>query len=200
LGFWDELASTFEGGILALALNPDRSREAAEEYLKVLRRLSPGTVRVVDKFNGNYFNAGPLHLIFPNARFLCLRRKKIDNCISLHLTPFRSKAPEARTKEGLVRFVQQFEALMAVWKSVLPTDRFMDVPYEALVTDTEPTVRRVIEFCGLPWNDACLRHSENQRAVATPSRWQVRQPVYSSSMERWRRYEPWLGPFADLLD
>ena len=75
----------------------------------------------------------------------------------------------------------------------------MEMSYESLVTDRERQTRRLLEFCGLPWDDACLNPEKNARSVVTPSLWQVRQPVYRTSIDRWKNYEPWLGPFRDLL-
>jgi len=83
---------------------------------------------------------------------------------------------------------------------VLPADRFIEVDYEDLTHAPEPAIRRIITCCGLKWDDACLRPERNPRAVKTPSKWQTRQPIYRDSVERWRRYEPWLGPLSALLD
>ena len=74
-----------------------------------------------------------------------------------------------------------------------------EIDYEDLIADSEATIRRTIGFLGLPWDEACLRHDQNATSINTPSRWQARQPIYRSSLERWRRYEPWLGEFAELL-
>jgi hypothetical protein len=87
---------------------------------------------------------------------------------------------------------------MAHWRSVIPSDRLIDVDYEDMVDDTEKTARRLIAFCGLEWDAACLRPEENLNPVKTASKWQARQPVYRSAVERWRRYEPWLGELRDL--
>ena len=83
---------------------------------------------------------------------------------------------------------------------MLPAERFLEVDYEELTRDPEPMIRRMIAGCGLPWDDACLRHERNTRSVKTPSKWQTRQPIYRNSVARWRRYEPWLGPLRALLD
>ena len=83
---------------------------------------------------------------------------------------------------------------------MLPADRFIEVDYEDLTRAPEPVIRRIIAACGLPWHDACLRPECNPRAVKTPSKWQTRQPIYRTSVARWRRYEPWLGPLRALVD
>jgi hypothetical protein len=86
------------------------------------------------------------------------------------------------------------------WRAVLPPDRFIEVQYERLIDNREAETRRLIAFAGLDWDDACLLPEKNERAVRTASLWQVRRPVYASSVERWRRYEPWLGELASLAD
>ena len=88
---------------------------------------------------------------------------------------------------------------MEHWRSVLPEDRFIEVNYEDVVTDRELQARRMLELIGLDWDDSLLNHEMNQRNVMTPSLWQVRQPIYTTSVERWRRYEPWLGGLRKLL-
>jgi hypothetical protein len=100
----------------------------------------------------------------------------------------------------LVAYFHSYRLLTDHWRSVLPTDRFIEVDYEDLTNAPEPVIRRIITACGLPWHDACLRPESNPRAVKTPSKWQTRQPIYRTSVARWRRYEPWLGPLRALVD
>jgi hypothetical protein len=85
------------------------------------------------------------------------------------------------------------------WREVLPADVFMEVQYERLIADHEAETRRLIKFTGLEWNDLCLRPDENRRAIDTASAWQARQPVYATSVQRWRHYETWLGELRQLL-
>jgi hypothetical protein len=89
---------------------------------------------------------------------------------------------------------------MRHWKFALGPDEILDVSYERLVTDQETVIREMLEFCELPWDDACLHPEKGDRRVITFSKWQVRQPVYTTSVERWRNYEPWLGAFRQLLE
>jgi hypothetical protein len=102
-------------------------------------------------------------------------------------------------REDLVFYHGEYSRMMRHWRDVLPPGRFLEIDYEALTADREAETRRLISFCELDWHDACLRPERNQRAIITASRWQARQPVYRSSVERWRNYRPWLGPLADLL-
>ena len=95
-------------------------------------------------------------------------------------------------------FYRQYLRLMDTWRSALPADRFIEVEYETLVRDRETETRRLVSFIGLDWDDLCLAPERNARSVKTASLWQARQPVYTTSTERWRRYEPWLGELSEL--
>ena len=88
--------------------------------------------------------------------------------------------------------------MVAHWRKVIPPNRLLEVDYEDLISNPETNIRKILAFCGLPFDDACLRPESNQRVVTTPSLWQVRQPIYKTSVERWRVYEPWLGVFSEL--
>lgn len=147
----------------------------------------------------NFLWLGLIHLVFPNARFIHCRRNPIDTCLSNYFTHFLRRMDFANDRGDLVWEYRQYERLMAHWRSVLPIDRFLDVDYKSLVSEKESGTRRLIAFCGLDWDEACLRPEDNQRIVRTASVWQARQPVYRSSVERWRNYEPWLGELRELL-
>jgi len=172
-------------------------RETAARYLEVLRRISDAP-HVTDKKPENFFWAGLIHAAFPQARIIHCRRDPLDTCVSI-ISNFFTLRPVFSTEPGdLVFFYREYERLMAHWREVLPAERFMEVDYEALVTDPEPTIRRLVEFCGLDWQDACLRPEDSTRTVNTASLWQVRRPISKGSVGRWRRYEPWLGELAAL--
>jgi hypothetical protein len=156
--------------------------------------------RVVDKQPGNLLLAGALHLAFPNARIIYMRRDLLDNAISIWNTNIQTPVPFMHDKGNLAFAIQQHDKLMKHWQSVLPSDRFMVLPYESLVEKQELWTGRMLEFCGLPWDDACLTPEKSTAKVLTPSSWQVRQPVYRTSVGRWRNYEPWLGDFDVLRD
>ncbi len=199
LKYWNDLKTRTAGGLTSLTQNPKAALAAAEGYEKLLRSIGPDSLRVTDKFPENVFDLGTIHLLLPNARIIHCRRSPIDNCVSLYLTPFRGKAAAFRSREEILFYYRQYKKLADHWREVLPPDRFFEVDYEEVVADREAITRRVIEFCGLPWEDACLRHEENVRVVHTPSNWQARQAIYGTSVERWRRYEPWLGVLRDLI-
>ncbi len=174
-------------------------RKKAKEYSDLLAGLAPGYEFVTDKNPANRLVYGLIHLAFPSSRIIHMRRNPVDVAISIYTTLIRTGAPFVGNREDIVYALQEHERLVDHWREVLPSDRFLEVHYESLVTDRENETRRMIEFCGLPWDDACMRPEDNLRTVVTPSFWQVRQPVYSGSLNRWKRYEPWLGAFKELV-
>jgi tetratricopeptide (TPR) repeat protein len=183
------------------ALQPAFATEEAINYRRLLRSIGPKKRRVTDKMPINYALLGSLHVMFPNARIIHCRRHPVDTCLSILMNTLLTAEPPSYIFEpdDTVFFYRQYLRLMSHWREVLPSDRFLEVDYEELVVHGETTTRKIIGFCGLEWNEACLSPELNEREVSTPSKWQVRQPIYSSSVERWRRYEPWLGPYRDLL-
>jgi tetratricopeptide (TPR) repeat protein len=181
------------------AIRSDRMSDAAERYLSLLTGAYPDMRRVVDKMPANYKYLGIIHLAFPNARIIHMRRNPVDTCISIYSTHSRALNEHGNAKADLVRTYQEYQSIVAHWRAVLPADRFLDVDYESVVGNSEPTIRHLVEFCGLEWNDACLRPESNPHVVSTPSLWQVRRPINAASVERWRRFEPWLGEFKDLF-
>jgi tetratricopeptide (TPR) repeat protein len=173
---------------------------AAADYLGVLRRIAPAAVRVTDKMPFNFLWAGLIHMAFPQATFIHCRRAAVDTALSIHQTHFHPTLAFPTGGAELVAYFYSYQRLMEHWRRVLPADRLIEVDYEELTSAPEPLIRRVITACGLAWDDACLRPEANPRAVKTPSKWQTRQKIYRTSVERWRRYEPWLGPLRALVD
>ena len=104
----------------------------------------------------------------------------------------------ANDRADLAAYYRQYLRLMEHWRAVLPADRFAEVDYEDATRDPEATARRLVAFCGLPWDPACLSPERNPDAVRTASKWQARQPIYRSSVERWRNYQAWLGELREL--
>jgi tetratricopeptide (TPR) repeat protein len=174
--------------------------KAASDYLGVLRAISPTAARVTDKMPFNFLWAGLIHVAFPRAIIIHCHRAAIDTALSIHQTHFHPSMPFPTGGAELVAYFRGYQRLIDHWRSVLPADRFIEVDYEDLTRAPEPVIRRIIAACGLAWDDACLRPESNPRAVKTPSKWQTRQPIYRTSVERWRRYEPWLGPLRALVD
>jgi hypothetical protein len=174
--------------------------KAAADYLGVLRAIAPKAARVTDKMPFNFLWAGLIHLAFPRSVIIHCRRAAVDTALSIHQTHFNPGMAFPTGGAELVAYFRCYQRVTDHWRRVLPADRFIEVEYEELTREPEPIIRRMIAACGLTWHDACLRHERNPRAVKTPSKWQTRQPIYRTSVARWRRYEPWLGLLRALVD
>lgn len=172
----------------------------AKAYLELVQEIVPAKRRVTDKNPANSMVLGLIHCALPNARIIHMQRNPVDTCLSVYTTSVRTAPDFANDRDNIVYAYRQYRRLTDHWRSVLPADRFLDLRYEDLVSDQEATTRKMLEFCGLEWNETCLFPERNETRVGTPSFWQVRRPVYRTSMERWRRYEPWLGVFKELLE
>jgi hypothetical protein len=179
------------------SVEADDLSRAAGEYRAVLRAIGPEALRVTDKEPHNFEQLGVIWKAWPDARVIHCRRRPIDICLSIYFNFFNGKM--AWDRADLVFQYRQYERLMEHWRNVLPADFFTEVEYETLVADREAETRRLVAFCGLEWDDACLAPERNARRIKTASLWQARQPVYRTSLERWRRYEPWLGELRELL-
>jgi hypothetical protein len=169
------------------------------DYLAVLRRIGPEALRVTDKMPFNFLWVGLVHALFPNARFVHCRRNPIDTCLSIYQTQFAANWGFAADRGDLAFYYRQYLRLMEHWRSTLPARCLLDVHYEASTADPEAAARQIVSFCDLPWDISCLHPESNGDAVKTASKWQARQPVYRSSVERWRKYEPWLGELRTLV-
>lgn len=179
-------------------LTSQRLRASAAEYLGYVRRLAPDALRIVDKRPHNFELVGLIALLFPNARIIHCRRDAIDNCVSCFVTKFADKHGYNADLTTLGLYYREYDRLMRHWDVVLP-GRIHQVSYEAMIADQEAESRRLIEFLGVPWDDACLRFHENDRAVVTASHWQVRQPLYQTSVKRWKNYVTKIQPLIDAL-
>ncbi|HEY8950504.1 MAG TPA: sulfotransferase [Rhizomicrobium sp.] len=171
-----------------------------KEYLRRLGKLPRDILHVVDKFPGNFQHLGLIHLALPNAKIIHVRRDPMDTCFSCYSKLFLNGLDYTYDLGELGRYYRMYDALMAHWHSVLPDGAMLDVQYETLVNDFENEARRLVEYCGLEWNDRFLSFHENERAVRTHSQAQVRQPLFTSSIGRWRRYETYLRPLREVLD
>jgi hypothetical protein len=175
-------------------------QNAAPDYMAVLRRIGPDAARVTDKMPFNFLWAGLIHLAFPDATIIHCRRSAIDTAVSIHQTNFNRHVAFPVGGADLVAYFRGYRRLTAHWRAVLPPERFIEVDYERLTATPEPEIRRLVAACGLVWDDACLEPERNARVVKTPSRWQTRQPIYRSGVQRWQRYAPWLGALDQLLE
>jgi hypothetical protein len=178
-------------------LDKATSRQLAQQHLDGLRLLNDKAVRVVDKMPDNYLYLPLLAVLFPKARFIHTRRDVRDVAVSCWMTNFKSIRWACAPEHIASRF-QQYERTMSHWRTVLPVE-VIDVDYEDTVRDLESVARRLVSWCGLEWEAACLAFHETNRPVRTASVTQVREPIYTRSVERWRNYESDLGTLFSAL-
>jgi tetratricopeptide (TPR) repeat protein len=180
------------------AFDAARTGDAVAKYLGALRGIGGGAARVTDKLPANFFRLGAIHTLLPRARIVHCVRDPVDTCFSIYATLFDTRLPFAARFDDLVFYYGQYRRIMAHWRRVLPPDVLLDVDYENLIADRAVETRRLVAFAGVDWDDRCLQPERNDRAIGTASAWQARQPVYATSLARWRRYEKWLGELMQL--
>lgn len=177
---------------------------AADLGRAYIESTRPGTgqkARFIDKLPHNFLYAGHIARTLPRARIVCLRRDPVDTVLSNFRQLFSQGSQHYDYSFDLLdsgRYYLQFERLMAHWRRVLP-GRVLEIGYEEIIGDQEASTRRLLAFCGLPWDEACLAFEKNEAPVATASMVQVRAPLYRTSMRRWKRYEPELADLLSLL-
>jgi tetratricopeptide (TPR) repeat protein len=180
------------------ALDAPTAHGLGERLLRRLRDIGGAAVRVIDKQPFNFQHLGLIATLFPRARVIHCRRDPIDTCLSCFVQFFGKPHPFALDLAHLGHYYREYERLMDHWRRVLPLPLF-ELHYEELTADQEAVSRRLVEFCGLDWDERCLRFHETQRPVRTASTLQVRRPMYRSSVGRWKRYEAHLGPLLEAL-
>ena len=171
----------------------------AKNYLGKIEGNTKGACRIIDKMPHNFVHLSLIALLFPNARIIHCKRNPLDTCLSIYTYEFNLAHPYSTDLRALGCHYQQYEQLMAHWKKVLPLPIF-EVQYEDMIADQEKMSRALVEFCGLAWDDACLKYYESQRVVNTFSYHQVRKPIYTQSINRWRNYATYLKPLQEVLD
>ena len=176
-------------------------RWRGDETLKLLRGITPsGKKRIVDKSPVNFAAAGYIHMCYPHAKIIHCRRHPADNFISAFQNRLNEKHDYSYDQKAYIEYYLAQDVLMSYWKSCFPANIFT-LQYESLVAKPETTVREMIAFLGLPWDPNCLKFFEQQATVRTFSHRQVRNPIYNSSVGRWRNYEKHLGPlFAAMRE
>ena len=177
----------------------EKALSAGSRYCGTLESISPGHRFVIDKNPANFFALGLIHLALPRARIIHMRRNPVDTCLSIYMTPIRTPPEFGCDRANIAFGYQEYLRLMAHWRTLLPSEIFLEIEYEELIQDRLRTTQKAVEFGGLEWNDACLHPELNLHSIRTPSFWQARQPVYSSSIGRGQHYKQWLGSFSDLV-
>jgi tetratricopeptide (TPR) repeat protein len=181
-------------------LQPQNFQSLGQDYLAYaqMHRRS-GAPRFIDKNPNNFPNIGFLSMILPNARIIDARRHPLDACLSCYRQLFAKGQAFTYDLTEIGEYYLQYQRMMDHWAEVLP-GKVLTVQYEEVVADFEPQVRRLLEFCGLPWEDACLRFYESNRPVRTPSSEQVRQPIYDRSVGHWQNYAAHLDELITVIE
>jgi tetratricopeptide (TPR) repeat protein len=174
--------------------------ESAAKYQRVLRAIAPNARRVTDKMPLNFQWAALIHAAFPRAAIIHCRRHPADTALSIHQTHFNPRMGFPTGGAALVAYIRAYQRLCAHWRTILPPDRFVDIKYETLVSDPEPSIRRMLAACGLTWHKACLTPERNLRPIRTPSKFQARQPITAAAIGKSRAYAPVFGALSPLLD
>ncbi|MEM7359352.1 MAG: sulfotransferase [Pseudomonadota bacterium] len=170
-----------------------------EDYLRRARiHLHTDRPRFVDKMPNNFPTVGLIHKVLPNAKIIDARRYPLDSTLSCYRQLFAKGQTFVYDLEDIGEYFLEYQRLMDHWHETMP-GRVLTVQYEDMVTDSEAQIRRLLDYCELPWEDACLDFHKTDRAVRTASSEQVRQPVYTSSVHFWRNYEEQLAPLIDIL-
>lgn len=177
-----------------------RLADLARDYLAQLASINATSPRVVDKMPANFMYAGLIHIAFPRARIIHMRRHPLDTCLSIYFQNFFNIGPYTNDLDDLAHYYGEYVRLTNHWRAVLPRTAWLDVPYEELIADQEQWTRRMLDFVGLGWDPRCLEFHNTDRVVITASKWQVRQKMTTTSAGRWRGYEKHVAPLRHLVD
>lgn len=179
-------------------ITADWVKTHADRYLSLIRQLDGDAIRIVDKMPTNFWHLGLVAILFPGAKIINCRRHPLDVCLSCYFQSFSSRLDFAYDLQNLGTYYRQYQRLMTHWRTVSPLE-IRDVDYEEIVGNQAAVTRRLLDFCDLQWDPHCLEFHTNKRVVRTASYWQVRQPIYTRSVDRWRHYEKHLGPLKEAL-
>jgi tetratricopeptide (TPR) repeat protein len=168
-------------------------------YAQELCALAPHAARIIDKLPLNFQLVGLIRLALPGARIIHVMRDPLDTCFSCHSVLFDDDLDFSRDLADLGHYYNGYRRLMDHWRAVLPPGAMLEIQYENLVADLEHQTRRLIDYCGLAWDERCLKFYETDRPVQTASALQVRLPLYNSSVGRAAHYAPWLAPLRRIL-
>jgi len=180
------------------ALDENRVKTIAGQYIDALKPLPEGTVRVTDKLPGNFLNLWFIARLFPKAKIIHCKRHPLDTCLSCYFTHFKQPLPYKNDLYTLGCYYRQYEKLMKHWTTVLPVP-VLEIQYESLVENQEALSKKMLAFCELKWDERCLSFYKNDRPVTTASGMQVRKKIYTSAVGRWRKYERFLAPLIEGL-
>lgn len=181
------------------ALLPEDFHHIINQYLFYLRSISADAIHITDKMPQNFIAIGLIHALLPNAKIIHIQRNAMDTCLSCYTKLFSDGHDYSYDLTELGQYYQCYERIMNHWRCILPANAWLDIHYEDMVHHLEVEAKRLIAYCDLPWDSACLAFYQAKRQVRTASFMQVRQPVYTSSVNGWRRFEKELAPLYAIL-
>lgn len=181
------------------AIKPADINSIANRYLTHLRSYSNKSKHIIDKMPGNFLNLGLIHLCFPSARIIHCQRNPLDSCLSMYFHKFVGSNSYTYDFNDMVFFYEQYQKLMTHWKNVIP-NKILEVQYEKVVANLGTETEIMLDFLDLEWDDKCLNYFQNDQAIFTASSWQVKQPIYTSSVGRWENYQKHIGQLERLHD
>jgi tetratricopeptide (TPR) repeat protein len=180
-------------------IRPEAFGDIGRGYVEAVRAQKPEAKRITDKMPSNFMKLGLIHLALPGARIVHVRRHPLDTCISCYTRLFAYNQDFTYDLYELGRQYRNYVKLMEHWRAVLPKNAFYDIQYEELIADTKGQTKKLLAYCGLEWDKRCLDFHKNERSIRTASVTQVRQPIYKTSVARWKKYEKFLGPLIEGL-
>ncbi len=180
-------------------ITPAIAGRLIDDYEQRLRcGMDADVVHVVDKHPFNFKHLGLISMLFPEARIIHCTRHPLDTCLSNYFQRFSLENDYSFDLRNIGHFYAAYAQLMDHWRQALPR-KMLEISYEDMIANTEQTARRALDFVGLEWDQRCLAPHTNPCAVETASNWQVRQPIYRQSVQRWRHYEKHLAPLTEML-
>ena len=197
--FWTERVAEYTDWA-ARSFDFEEALRLGGKYLAMIDPKRDGIDYVVDKNPGNTMFVAMLHAVYPDAKFVHVKRHPVDNLLSIWMTPVSGNVAYTCDRQNLVIAYREYLRLLGHFNDVLPEECFQSFKYEDITAQPDKTIRAMLCHLRLEPEPACFTPEDNARTVLTPSVYQVRQPIHQGSQERWKRYEPWLGPFAELLE
>jgi hypothetical protein len=179
-------------------LEQEALRRFGERYMTDTRTYRTDKPRFIDKMPNNFRHIGLIHLILPNARIIDARREPMACCFGNFKQLFASGQEFTYSLEDIARYYRTYVEIMQHWDTVLP-GKVLRIQHEDVVENLEGNVRKLLEFCNLEFEPACLEFWKNERSVRTASSEQVRRPIFKEGLDQWRNFEPWLGPLQEAL-
>ena len=183
---------------ILLGLSDPQLKLIGENYVKDAEVFRSKGIYFIDKMPNNFKHIGLISLILPNAKIIDIRRNSMSACFSCYKQLFAEGQEFTYNLENLAGYYNGYVDLMKHWNEVLP-NKILSINYEDVVNNFEISVKKILDYCELPFEKACLEFYKSKRSVKTPSAEQVRQPIYTSGMDYWKNYEPYLDDLKNNL-